>query len=170
MRHERDVRGVIFEPFWSWINAGQPTTEESERGQFSAAEWWLVYMFTGHWHPCYHCAESVPQRVVRLLKTALEAETVGFSDDERVMLDDANTQNIIEALDELERPPTSEWWHAHYAVCPERIKMCEQLRRDREAWERLPQVEQDRRNAEFRREYRERRQKMALEKEKSWQK
>ena len=113
MRRDRDVRGVIYEPFWNWILAGRPVTQESERGHFSGMEWWLFWYATAHWRPCSSCGEGLPERAIRLLSAALELGTVGLSDDERVMLDDANVQQIIATVDEIESPPAWEWWRDH---------------------------------------------------------
>jgi hypothetical protein len=128
IRHDRQARGVLYEPFWNWLSAGRPVTQESERSQFSGLEWWLTYMFTNHWHPCCSCGETMFARVMRLLLIAIDQGLVGFSDDERVALDDDNTKALIAALDELEQPPSREWWHQHYNECPARKEMLKQVR------------------------------------------
>jgi hypothetical protein len=116
MRHDRDVRGLVYEPLWEWMLAGQP--ERTETRNYGGYWYWLVYMHNQHWHPCYSCQESTPERVERLLKIALQEGTVGLSEDERIALDDDAIKAVIAALDEIEAPPTWEWWRDHYRNCP----------------------------------------------------
>jgi hypothetical protein len=127
MRRDRDVRGLVFEPLWEWMLAGQP--ESTETRNFGGYHWWLVYMHTNHWHPCFSCQESTPERVERLLKIALAEGTVGLSDDERVSLDDDAVKAVIAALDQIEAPPSWEWWSAHYTLCPTREQALAESRR-----------------------------------------
>jgi hypothetical protein len=121
MRYDISARGLIYEPLWVWLGSGQPETEESERHQYPALEWWLSYMYTQHWHPCHNCQETVPERALRLLKIAVADGLIGVSEDERVALDDGNTKAIIQVLDEIETPPSWEWWRDH--DCPARAKL-----------------------------------------------
>jgi hypothetical protein len=125
MRHDRDVRGLVFEPLWQWILSGEPSTDESERGHWSGMSYYLLWMGTMDWRCCGYC-EHTPERAIRLIKLALEQGTVGLSDDERTMLDDANLKAVIAACDELEQPPTFEWWEKHYHECPARKEMLKQ--------------------------------------------
>jgi hypothetical protein len=122
LRHDPSARGLLYEPFWIWLTSGQPVTAESERYQYSGLEWWLTWMFTRHWHPCYACGETLPARVLRLLTTAVDQGLVGLCDDKEVALDDGNTKAIIQVLDELEPPSSWEWWRDH--DCP----ACKQVR------------------------------------------
>jgi len=121
LRHDPSARGLIYEPFWEWLQAGQPDTEEAQRRQFSGYSWWLDYMYTRHWHPCCECGESIPERLMRLLTIAVKEGLVGMADDERIGLDDRNTQAVIAVLDELEPPSSWEWWRDH--DCPARKKL-----------------------------------------------
>jgi hypothetical protein len=79
-------------------------------------------MYTRHWGLCYECGgESTPERVMRLLAIAVKEGLVGMADDEGIGLDDRNTQAVIRVLDEIESPPSWEWWHSH--DCPARVKV-----------------------------------------------
>jgi hypothetical protein len=126
-RRDPGAKGLIHERFWRWLQSGTPKTPESEYGQWPAAEWWLVYMFTGHWHPCYGCGESVPERLLRLLHVAIAEGIVRLADGDELLLDDDNTKAVIRALDELEVPPDWAWWRSHYESCPGRLAQIEQL-------------------------------------------
>jgi hypothetical protein len=129
LRHDSNARGLIYEPFWEWLKAGQPDTEEARRHHFTGYSWWLDYMHTGHWGLCYECGgESIPERVMRLLTVAVNEGLVGMADDEQVGLDDGNCKAIIRILDETEAAPTREWWHKHYGECPARKEMLKQVR------------------------------------------
>jgi len=117
LRHKPNVRGLVFEPLWEWMLAGQPEYERHGVPDFGGYWFWLVYMHTRHWHPCCSCQESIPERAERLLKRAIEEGIVGLSEDERVALDDDCTEAVIVALDQIEAPPSWEWWKQHYAEC-----------------------------------------------------
>jgi hypothetical protein len=122
LRHDPNARGLIYEPFWEWLKAGQPDTEEARRHHYSGYSWWLDYMFTGHWSLCYECGgESVPQRLMRLLALAVKEGLVGMADDAEIGLDDRNIQAVIQVLDEIESPPGREWLRSH--DCPARPKV-----------------------------------------------
>jgi hypothetical protein len=126
MRYDPSARGLIYEPFWEWILAGEPVTEESARHQYGGLKWWLVYMYTAHWHPCrVCCGEGIPERAIRLLTTALDEGVIGLSDDERIALDDRKTEALIQVLDEIESPPSWEWWRDH--DCPAKLKQLEEV-------------------------------------------
>jgi hypothetical protein len=125
LRHDPSARGLLYEPFWQWLLAGEPKTDESERHQYRAMHWWLVYMYTGHWHPCRDCRhrEGDPERCLRLLKVAVNEGLIGLCDDIEVGLDDANTKGIIAILDELESPPSWEWWRDHDCPARKQVKL-----------------------------------------------
>ena len=119
LRHDPSARGLIYEPFWDWILAGRPVTAESERHQYGGLEFWLLWMFTPHWHPCSNCGEGIPERGVRLITVALEEGLIGLSDNKEIALDDGTTKAVIQVLDEMERPPSWEWWRDHDCPCTE---------------------------------------------------
>jgi hypothetical protein len=119
-RHDREGRGVIFEPLFRWLQDGQPDDEEAYGMHYSAAAWWLIWWGTGHWHPCSYCGEGRPERLLRLLSIAIDQGLVGLSGDPGVMLDDDQTRQIIAALDSIEAPPSWEWFSRRYTECPAR--------------------------------------------------
>ena len=130
MRYDSSARGLLYEPFWIWLTLGQPVTAESDRSQVSGLGWWLTWMFTPHWHPCHKCAhrEGIPERVIRLLTIAVDEGLVGLCDDISVALDDGNTKAVIEVLDEIESPPSWEWWRDHDCPARAKLKQLEEVR------------------------------------------
>jgi len=90
---------------------------------FFYSRYWLWAIPTHHWHPCFSCGEGIEERLIRLLRIALADGTVGLADEWAVMMDDANVENVIRALDEIEAPPSWEQWKNHYDnECPARKK------------------------------------------------
>lgn len=122
-RYDTSARGLISEKIWTWVQAGRHETAESEARHYGGHWYWLWAIPTHHWHPCFSCGEGIEERLIRLLRIALADGTVGLADEWAVMMDDANVENVIRALDEIEAPPSWEQWKNHYDnECPARKK------------------------------------------------
>jgi hypothetical protein len=129
----RSASGKVFEPLWRWVLAGRVHSEASERAHYSAYWYWLWAWPTHHWHVCSTCGEGLEERLIRLLKIALDSGVVALTDDDSIVMDDGNVCNVIAALDEIEEPPSLHWWRSHYETCAGRFRALEQLQDSGEA-------------------------------------